>query len=70
MELEVAGDTDRNVLLHSANLERYLDWVGEDTPVCIQDDLPLGTSNGLAYIDDGYGTLLDNNNNNIYIYIY
>lgn len=41
-------------------MERFLDVAPTDNNYYkgINKELPLGSSNGLAYVDDGYGTVL------------
>jgi len=46
--------------VNTKNLERFLDVAPTDDNYFINIDkqLPKGCSNGLAYVDDGYGSVL------------
>lgn len=46
--------------MNSQNLELFLDIPSTDDTfyVDINKQLPIGTSNGLAYVNDGYGAIL------------
>jgi ATP-dependent Lon protease len=46
--------------VNTKNLERFLDVAATDDHYYngINKQLPCGTSNGLAYVDDGYGAVL------------
>jgi hypothetical protein len=46
--------------VNTKNLERFLDVAATDDHYYngINRQLPQGTSNGLAYVDDGYGAVL------------
>lgn len=46
--------------VNTKNLERFLDVAATDDNYYsgINKELPLGSSNGLAYVDDGYGAVL------------
>lgn len=46
--------------INSRNVEKFLDVPPTDDNYYqnINKQLPIGSSNGLAYVDDGYGTVL------------
>lgn len=50
----------KNYQINTKNLERFLDVAPTDNNYYrnINKELPLGSSNGLAYVDDGYGAVL------------
>lgn len=46
--------------INTQNLETFLDYPNTDDNyyMGINKQLPCGSANGLAYVDDGYGTVL------------
>lgn len=50
----------KEYIVNSRNLEKFLDVPQTDDQyyVGINKRLPVGSSNGLAYVDDGYGAVL------------
>jgi ATP-dependent Lon protease len=50
----------REYQINSKNLEKFLDMPSTDDNYYsnINKQLPMGSSNGLAYVDEGYGTVL------------
>ena len=50
----------REYQINSKNLEKFLDMPSTDDHYYtdINKQLPMGSSNGLAYVDEGYGTVL------------
>ena len=57
---EIIQEGPREYQINSKNLERFLDVAPTDDNYYhdIEKQLPLGCSNGLAYVDDGYGAVL------------
>lgn len=61
---EKVGETteveDVEYQINSKNLERFLDIPPSDDNYYkdINQGLPVGSSNGLAYVNDGYGVVL------------
>lgn len=53
-------DTEKKYQINTKNLERFLDVAPTDDTFYqnINKMLPKGSSNGLAYVDDGYGAVL------------
>lgn len=57
---EIESDGPKEYQVNTKNLERFLDVAPTDDNYYtgINKQLPMGCSNGLAYVDDGYGTVL------------
>jgi len=53
-------DPDTNYQVNSKNLEKFLDIPMTDDTfyLNINKELPIGSANGLAYVNDGYGAVL------------
>ena len=51
---------DDDTFVNTKNLEKFLDVAPTDDNyyVDLNKQLPTGSSNGLAYVDDGYGAVL------------
>lgn len=56
----VLPPVDINYQVNSKNLERFLDIPMTDDTfyLNINKELPVGSANGLAYVNDGYGSVL------------
>lgn len=57
---ELVDEATKQYQINTKNLERFLDVAPTDDNyyVDINKQLPRGCSNGLAYVDDGYGAVL------------
>ena len=53
-------DVKKQYQINTKNLERFLDVAPTDDNYYnnINKQLPMGCTNGLAYVDDGYGAVL------------
>lgn len=53
-------ETELEYQINTRNLEKFLDVPPSDDTfyLNINKEQPVGTSNGLAYVNDGYGSVL------------
>ena len=51
---------DSNYQVNTKNLEKFLDMPSTDDTfyLNINKELPVGSANGIAYVNDGYGAVL------------
>jgi hypothetical protein len=54
------AEAEKQYQINTTNLERFLDVSPTDDTYYegINGQLPTGSSNGLAYVDDGFGAVL------------